>query len=348
MLLDRIDMDLELEINDHSRTPKYRQLILEINNKIERGILPYGHKLPSINMLSEGYLLSRNTVEKAYVLLKEEGIIEAVKGKGYFVKNTQPLSKIKIFMLIDNINDYNRSIYESVTKELLESAEIDLQIYHNDFSLFKKAIEENCREYHYYMILPHLPEEHRASIIEVLKYIPRERLILMDNKVENFDRYLGAIYQDYKMDFYNAMAENLDLAKKYAKFTIVLPRENNPTIRSILDGFRRFCTFNGFDFDVVNHIDHHFTLNKGEAVIAVEDESLIQIMKIIKSSHLKLGEEIGLLSFNDAPLKQVLGNGISVISSNFEEIGRVAAKMVKENIGIESKSNFVFIRRGSF
>lgn len=349
MLLNRLELEFDLDIKDHSRTPKYRQLILEINSKIERGILPFGSKLPSINTLSEGHLLSRNTVEKAYILLKEDGVIEAVKGKGYFVKNTQPLSRLKVMLLLNSINDYNRYIYETLTEELLNTAEIDLHIYHGQFNQFTKLIEENSTEYHYYLVLPCFNEEFNNQLKDTLSHIPKERLILLNRKIDNFDHFLGLIYQDFKMDFYNIMVDNLELAKKYSKFIMILPNDPvEPFPSGILNGFRRFCTFNGFDFDVVKGVGPQLKLNKGEAAITVSDKDLIGMLKMVNLSSLKLGIDFGIISYNDSPLKEMMGNGISTITTDFEEMGKKAASMIKLNHGEEVKNQFLFIRRASF
>ena len=56
-------------------------------------------KMPSINMLSEEFYLSRDTVEKAYKILKERKIITSVRGKGFYISRTNLNSKINILFL---------------------------------------------------------------------------------------------------------------------------------------------------------------------------------------------------------------------------------------------------------
>lgn len=46
------------EPKERSSTPKYIQLISEVKNKIEKGILGYGHRLHPINDRSEELQLS--------------------------------------------------------------------------------------------------------------------------------------------------------------------------------------------------------------------------------------------------------------------------------------------------
>ena len=77
-----------LTIDEGSKIPKYQQVVDTIVSDIELGIVKVGDKIPSINETSEEYYLSRDTVEKAYKILRKRGIITAVRGKGFYVSST--------------------------------------------------------------------------------------------------------------------------------------------------------------------------------------------------------------------------------------------------------------------
>ncbi|HYH56680.1 MAG TPA: winged helix-turn-helix domain-containing protein, partial [Anseongella sp.] len=76
-------MEVQFDIEFKENTPKYLQIIDSVIHAISKGQLKRGDKIPSINQFSEEYLLSRDTVEKAYRQLIKEGILTAVRGKGY-------------------------------------------------------------------------------------------------------------------------------------------------------------------------------------------------------------------------------------------------------------------------
>ena len=326
--------ELGLDIKEQSRTPKYKQIVSEINNKIEKGVLSFGQKLPYINNLSEDYFLSRNTVEKAYILLKQEGIIEAVKGKGYFVKNTQPISKMKIMLLFNKLSDYKRVIYDSIALELQGIADVDLYVYHADFSLFRKIVTERREDYHYYMVMPHFKDENEKDVNDILSSLPKEKLIILDRKLEFFNDFFGNVYQDFRMDIYETLLENKDMIRKYKKLTLAFPKNAAYTYpMEILHGFRRFCSIHEVEFDVVEEIGEGFELIKGEGVITITDSDLIAVIKKAKTANLTLSQDFGVISYNDAPLKEVLANGITVITTDFTGMGKIAAQMVKEKEG---------------
>ena len=78
---------ISFTINHQSDIPKYQQLVNVINDAIGESILKQGDKLPSVNKICKSTSLSRDTVFKAYSILKENGVIESVPNKGYYVAN---------------------------------------------------------------------------------------------------------------------------------------------------------------------------------------------------------------------------------------------------------------------
>lgn len=339
---------ISLEVNDESSLPKYRQLVNSIVQNIETGRMKYGQKLPSINQLSFDYYLSRDTVEKAYRDLKKNGIIESVKGKGYYVSNSAPESKIKVLVVFNKLSAYKKVIYNSMAHELGEHAHIDFFIYHYDYDMFERTINEHLEGYHYYVIMPHFVEYERLSLLKLLKKIQSKKLIILDHLIEGIDQCHGAIYQDFKTDIYQAMEEGLELFKKYKKLILVFPDQKNSSYpKDILLGFRKFCGFNNFEFKVIDEVVESTKVENDSAYVVIEENDLVNLIKIIRTQKLELTTDVGILSYNDTALKEVLAEGISVITTDFVQMGQSAARMILgEKSGIH-KNNFKLIRRNS-
>ena len=70
--------------------------------------------LPSINQLSHDYKVSRDTVFKAFIDLKERGIIDSTPGKGYYVVNRQK----NILLLLDEYSPFKDTLYNSIIRRL--------------------------------------------------------------------------------------------------------------------------------------------------------------------------------------------------------------------------------------
>lgn len=344
MIKDSITFD----ISDKSSLPKYKQLIKSIIENIELGQLQYGQKLPSINQLSFDYYLSRDTVEKAYKELKRQEIIKSVKGKGFYITNSAPVSKLNILVIFNKISAYKEEIYNALAIELGSQARIDFYIYHNNYEIFERIIIERLEGYHYYVIMPHFLEYDKQSLIDLLAPIKPEKLIFVDSIVKGIKNYKGAVYQDYKMDIYNALEEANDLLKKYSQLVLVFPDNEIYTYpRDIILGFHKFCGFNNYDFKVIDGIIEFTNIESNTAYIVLEEYDLINLIKIIRLRKMKLAKEIGILSYNDTILKEVLAEGISVVTTNFDEMGKRTANII---LGKESgtiKNKFEFIQRKS-
>lgn len=79
---------MNISILENSQKPKYVQVVDSITTNISLGNFAINDKIPSINTLSEELYLSRDTVEKAYKILKERKLIHSVRRKGFFIAQT--------------------------------------------------------------------------------------------------------------------------------------------------------------------------------------------------------------------------------------------------------------------
>jgi GntR family transcriptional regulator len=73
-----------------SRAVRYRDIAENLRSRVAAGEFGAGRLLPSEAELSDGYGVSRVTVRRALELLREEGLIDARQGLGWFVA-TDPL-----------------------------------------------------------------------------------------------------------------------------------------------------------------------------------------------------------------------------------------------------------------
>lgn len=68
------------------RSPKYVQIYNQILKMIKQGQLAPGSKLPSEEVLTNEFEVSRVTLRTALSLLKEDGLIRSIHGQGHFVE----------------------------------------------------------------------------------------------------------------------------------------------------------------------------------------------------------------------------------------------------------------------
>ncbi|WP_136482916.1 GntR family transcriptional regulator [Cognatitamlana onchidii] len=345
-MIDLIKLDAE------SMVPKYLQIIDSIVYNISNGNAKIGDKVPSINKLSQEFYLSRDTVERAYRVLKKRNVIVSVHGKGTYIAKNQLISKLNILFLVNKLSPYKMKVYNSFLKEMGEGCHVDLHSYHCDETLFLELMAKYKSDYSYFVIMPHFRTESLShtsftqKVREVINDIPKENLVLLDNGDHEIKGDCVEVCQDFENDIFAALHSGTEKIKKYDKLTLVYPETSfYPYPRKILDGFRKYCSFHAFNFEIIEEIPSQFNLESKNLYITIEDDDLVRVMNHIKESEYELGKDVGVISYNDTPLKQVLG--ITVISSDFNAMGKQAAKMITENIKEKAKVPFYFLDRGS-
>ncbi|MCU7549805.1 GntR family transcriptional regulator [Chitinophagaceae bacterium LB-8] len=331
-----------IKINNN-KLPKVKQIVLAIVAQIEKGKLLKDERLPSINEFSEQYSVARDTVEKAYKDLKEQGYIISVAAKGYFVQGKKD-QRIKVLLVFNKLSSYKKMVYDSMLQTLGEKAKVDLQIHHYDPHLLKEILETSQGAYHYYVIMPHFFHGAEKEVcLSVLKMIPENELILLDKHVPELEGNHISIYQDFKWDIYYALKEAADLMKKYDRLVLVFPKySHHPT--EITEGVLQFCLEHQKGFSVVSSVGEEALLPQ-TAYIVITESDLALLIKKVRNSTYQLGQEIGIISFNETVFKELLD--ITVISTDFEEMGRSAACQILNGQVKKAKNPFHLILRKS-
>jgi DNA-binding transcriptional regulator YhcF (GntR family) len=333
-----------IKIDEQSITPKYIQLTNSILHAIEHGKLEQDYLLPSINELSYELDIARDTVEKAYRHLKQLGVIGSVPGKGYFIAKTDFKQSIKVFLIFNKLSAHKKILYDSFAGTLGEQAAIDFYIYNNDFSLFKKLLQNRKEDYTHYVIIPHFLEggENAAAVINEKA---NGKLILLDKLIPGIKKEYAAVYENFEIDIFNALKEALPQLGKYQTLKIVFPSYTYFP-NEILKGFQSFCQEYAFNYKVVHKIADE-PIHAGEAYINLMEDDLVVLLGKIKASKLVVGQNIGIISYNETPWKQFILDGITTISTDFKKMGEIAAQMVLDNDKKQVEVPFALTLRNS-
>ncbi len=314
-----------IDIDIYSATPKYLQLANSLIKGIREKKINANEVLPSINELSFEFEISRDTAEKGYKYLKNLGIIGSVPGKGYFIKNVDISQSLKIFLLFNKLSAHKKIIYDSFVAALGDLATIDFYIYNNDYLLFKKILSTARPDYTHYVIIPHFLEG-GENAHEIINTIPKEKLILLDKRVEGVDGQYAAVYENFEKDIYHALEQALPALTKYDTLKIIFPSYTYHP-REILKGFSAFCGQYAFNYKIVRNVKTE-VINKGEAFINLMEDDLVDLIDKIIADKLQIGKDVGIISYNETPLKKFILNGITTISTDFAMMGSEAANLI--------------------
>ena len=317
-----------IRIDEFSATPKYQQIINSLLKGIEQGRLKQQDILPSINDLSYELDVSRDTAEKGYRYLKKIGVIGSVPGKGYFVKSTEFEQAYNICLLFNKLSAHKKIVYDSFVECLGGNAAIDFYIYNNDLSLFRKLLSNKNEEYSHYVIIPHFIEG-GENAFEIINTLPKEKLILLDKQIQGITGEYASVYENFSKDIYGALQQASQRLNKYHTIKIIFPNNSYYPVE-IIDGFNRYCQDYAFNYQVINSIEND-KISTGEAFITVMEDDLVNLIERLMQLDLKAGKDVGIISYNETPIKKIILNGITTISTNFSEMGEMAARLILGN-----------------
>jgi len=124
----------------------------------------------------------------------------------------------------------------------------------------------------------------------------------------------------------------MHLFKKY-KSVILVSDKNDPfqyLPKSIISGFSDVCTQNELPFRIIENLQSS-DIEKGNAYFLISDSTVVEFLKQIQRNKWKLGSDIGMIAYDDTPTREILAGGITVISTDFKQMGLTAARLIKEN-----------------
>ncbi len=335
-----------IDIKEESKVPKYQQIVDSVLSAIGSGRVRQGDKLPSVNTLLIEFDISRDTVVRAYDHLKAGGIIESVPGKGYYIRNDRLTLKAKVFLIFNKLSAHKKIIYDAFSQRLGDKATIDFFIYENNYRHFKELLRHSqTREYTHYVIICHFEEGGDDLCQFLAETIPAEKLVVLDKRLPGPCPRAATVYQDFEQDIYGALVELNPRLRKYRRLKMLRSEHTYHPVE-IKKGFIRFCGEFAYDFGIVEEIGGE-ELEAGTAYINLKEDDLVTLLKKISASGLKLGEQVGIISYNDTPVKEILREGITVISTDFENLGRQAADLVLGQGGQPVANPFYVIARNS-
>jgi len=310
--------NFKFTINKNSNTLKFQQLVDAILDSISQNELQEGEMLPSVNQIMKESQLSRDTVFKAYAELKSRGAVESVPNRGYFVSK----NSIKVFLFLDTFKAYKEVLYGSFLKHLPKNISVDLHFHHYNIEVFEKIITESLGKYSKYIIMNF---DHK-KVPQIIDKIGTEQLLIIDWKIHSTDKH-STVYQDFGAAVYNAFLENLKEIEKYKEFTFFRPTFTyHPKIA--IEYFTKFCVDNKLKHRVIYDMED-FKIKNGGLYLLVSDRTLASFLDQCSELGFEPGKEVGVISYNETPMKKYVKNGISVISTDFELMGQKAAEFVR-------------------
>jgi DNA-binding LacI/PurR family transcriptional regulator len=229
----------------------------------------------------------------------------------------------RFFLLFDELNSFKEDIYTSFLEAMNNKAQIDIFFHHFNLEMFKKLINESNGNYSKYIIMP----TNLVGAASIIKTLPKPDVYVLDQTNSDLTDY-PSVHQNFIKDMYNALVEAKLLLNKYQKMVLIFPGFREPLGMKI--GFEKFCSDFAIPFEIIPEFVNR-EIEHREVYVIPDDRDLVKVIEQSKIQSLQLGSDYGIISYNETPLKKVVENGITTISTDLKAMGTILANMILEN-----------------
>ena len=341
---------MNISINKQDQMPLYRQICLQIRQQIrEKALLP-GQLLPSLNKLAIQLGISRETTKKAYNCLIRERLLSTQPGKGVFVAGERDPEVKEILLVLDKQSVYKQQLVQAFQETLGGKAHITILLHNQNPDLLEYYLDQHLDRYDYYVISPHFPLDVRTQgrAAKIISRIPNRKLIMIDYWLKGVAGNYGVVYQDFRHDAYDGLTEGKkDIVRSGSLKVVVLPTSLYGHI--ILEAVSDFANNNGIALSVFADVPERF--EKGDVVLVLNsqlDSGLALLARRIGECGLRPGGDVRIICYNELPLNEVVLGGLTTISTDFPQMGRLAAEMILSGKTEKIHNPFRLTRRKTF
>ncbi|SHL89364.1 GntR family transcriptional regulator [Mucilaginibacter sp. OK098] len=322
--MDRIFEEIRklAEIPSYSKHDRFVQGMI---NAIDEKIVGQDEMLPSVNKLIKELGFSRETIVKGYKDLISRGIVEAKNRLGYFVGNGNTGQTLNVALLMYNLDTFEEQFYRNFRHELGQNVQLTTYFHHGNIEIFETILLQIKGKYGMYVVAP-IPHPRTKELLET---IPRNKFLMFD-RYEHLDGEFNHITQEFGQASYAIFSKLAPKIKQYDEF-VFYHSQGSLDPEEIVESFKKFLK----DFNINGRIEEEYitgSVEKGKVYFTLDNFALWQIMRDCKAKKLKPGKDLGVLSHNDEPAKEIIG--ITTFSSDFSQMGKIAGEAVlsKEKI----------------
>lgn len=307
---------------------------------IRNGEISAGGALPSVQEATRIYGVARKTVVRSYEKLKKQGFIESRPRKGYYVINKQPNTKIRVLLIIHSFNAHFEFMYNEFRNQVNESCDLEIYFHHYNIKMLELIVTRTIDSYDLFII----SSFDHPRIPNIISRIPANKVLIISRN-DRLENQYNSICQNFNTGTYQSLVSAKKEIQKYSKFVLSFPLKSGHS-QTLKTGFERFCNEFSLPFEVVDSLEN-VEISMGNLYLLIDDQDLIKLLRICKLSQWKLGREVGVISYNESPLKEVIRDGITVISCNFKTMASEMAEFINNRKSVQQIIPIKLIKRNS-
>ena len=308
----------------------YKQLVTQVEHALHAGTLKAGEQIPSMNELAAQLNISRETVKKAYGILVKKGLIQPKQGKGFYTADVNASTHPRVLVLFDKFSVYKQILFNAFAERLAGATEITILNHNQSIDLLEHYLDDNLDHFDFYLLAPHFPldEETQKRVVKQLSRIPYRKLIMLDRLQPDFPGQYGAVYQDFENDIYDGLSEGLG-PHRHTRTMRVITLPMSLYGDHITKGVARFTSDHAIPVEFLHEVPQ--TIQKGDTFLVLNsqlDAGLVALAHKIQQAGLVIGRDVFIISYNESDMNELVLGGLTTVSTDFREMGRLAADMV--------------------
>lgn len=311
-----------LNLSRYHGLSKHECLVQGIMKSIDDRDIKIGDKLPSINTMVDDVGYARKTIVRAYDELKNRGLIESKKMQGFYVISKETNLTLRVALLLFAFKSFQEDFYNTLRNELGKRYQIDVFFHHNNISIFENIIHNIKGRYGKYVVAP----IQHSSIKPLLQNLSSNKLLLVDRYLNLGSEY-SFVAQEFEKATYAKLVDLLPDLRKYNGIVFIDDQVSHSP-RGIRRAYQKLLN----DYDLNGQYEREFvtgSVKKNVLYFIKNDSTLWYFLKECKEKNLVLGRDLGVLSFDDNVLKQIVFGGITTLSTDFNKMAKIAADQVK-------------------
>ncbi|MDP3434860.1 MAG: substrate-binding domain-containing protein [Bacteroidota bacterium] len=208
--------------------------------------------------------------------------------------------------------------------------------------MFQTIIDGSIGDYSEYVIMP---IDHPDAFTTIGK-LPASKVFILDQGRKQYKDLYPYVCQDFERDIYRVLKQNSEIVSKYHRMVLVI-RHQKSHFRDIINGFKDFCKQHPIPSEIVADLKT-FEIKPGDAFVVVDDRDLEFLVRYSIEHQLQSGADLGIVSYNETPLKGIVASGITTISTDFAQMGKTMAEMILNHQKLKLDNTFLMYRRESF
>ena len=304
------------------REKRYKQIVHEVEQGILEGKYKLGDRIPSINSWRIRTGLSRSSIVLAMDELKSRGILESEQSVGYFVNNTRVEIAHRILLIFGDMNLFKEDLYNSIIQSLGPGVLVDIVFHYYDRGTFDMLLDNLAGKYTVYVVMAGKFEGIEDQLAKL-----GGKVILADHFSDSLKGRFSSVGQDFANDTFDALVSGLSRIRAYREIILVQKHRREPEER--YDGVKRFCQEYGFEAGLLKTMAD-MPVKKGIVYLTAEDREIVNIITAGQRQGLNIGEDFGLICYNETALKEILAGGLTTLSTDFVQMGKSITELIRD------------------